>query len=34
MRIMFYMEKNKEKYGPKKTLGEVRFKQIKKLTVA
>ncbi|WP_276717022.1 IS110 family transposase [Caloranaerobacter azorensis] len=34
MRIMFYMAKNKEKYNPKKALGEVRLKQIQKLLAA
>jgi len=34
MRIMFYMAKNKEKYDPKKALGEVRKKQIKELLAA
>lgn len=34
MRIMFYMAKNKEKYDPKKALGEVRLKQIQELLAA
>jgi len=34
MRIMFYMAKNKEKYDPKKALGDVRQNQIKELLVA
>lgn len=34
MRIMFYMAKSKEKYDPKKALGEIRIKQIQELAAA
>ncbi|MDK2920171.1 MAG: hypothetical protein PWQ37_2904 [Candidatus Petromonas sp.] len=34
MRIMFYMAKNKERYDPKKALGDVRQNQIQELSVA